>query len=44
MVAPAPLWTCGGCGWVRVLVDGVVVFASGVESYGISKEFGLVRE
>ena len=24
---PPPLWTCGGCGWVRLLVDGVIVFA-----------------
>ena len=28
----------GGCGWVGMLVDGVVVFANDVESYGICKE------
>ena len=27
-----------------MLVDGVVVFANGVESYGICKELDLVRE
>ena len=34
----------GGCGWVGMLVDGVVVFANDVESYGICKELDLVRE
>ena len=33
------LWTCGACGLVRMLVHGVVVFASGVEFHGICKEF-----
>ena len=43
--APPPVgvgW--GGCEWVAMLVDGVVVFANDVESYGICKELDLVRE
>ena len=28
-----------GCGWVGMLVDGVVVFANSVEPYGICKKF-----
>ena len=28
----------GGCGWVGMRVDAVVVFANDVESYGICKE------
>ena len=36
---PAPCGSgWGGCGWVGMLVDGVVVFANDVESYGICKE------
>ena len=34
-----PLWTCGACGWGCLLVDGVAVFASSVESYDICKVF-----
>ena len=35
---PAPCGSgWGGCGWVAMLVDGVVVFANDVESYGICK-------
>ena len=34
----------GGCGWVGMLVDGVVVFAKGVESYGMCQEIDEVRE
>ena len=42
---PAPCGSgWGGCGWVAMLVDGVVVFANDVESYGICKELYLVRE
>ena len=42
---PAPCGSgWGGCGWVGMLVDGVVVFANDVESYGICKELYLVRE
>ena len=42
---PAPCGSgWGGCGWVAMLVDGVVVFANDVESYGICKELDLVRE
>ena len=42
---PAPCGSgWGGCGWVGMLVDGVVVFANDVESYGICKELDLVRE
>ena len=42
---PAPCGSgWGGCGWVAMLVDGVVVFVNGVESYGICKELDLVRE
>ena len=42
---PRPLGSgWGGCGWVGMLVDGVVVFANDVESYGICKELYLVRE
>ena len=42
---PAPYWSgWGGCGWVGMLVDGVVVFANDVESYGICMELYLVRE
>ena len=33
------LWTCGGCGWVWLLVDGVVVFVSGVELHGFARNF-----
>ena len=42
---PAPCGSgWGGCGWVGMLVYGVVVFANDVESYGICKELYLVRE
>ncbi len=40
--SPPPLWSCGGCGWAWLLVDGVVVFASGVESFGICMEFHYI--
>ena len=33
----------GACGWVGMLVDGVVVFANGVESCGICKEFNSIK-
>ena len=36
---PRPLWEWVGGRWVGMLVDGVVVFANGVESFGICKEF-----
>ena len=43
--APPPVGVGGVVGgWVGMLVDGVVVFANDVESYGICKELYLVRE
>ena len=30
---------CAGYGWVGMLVDGVVVFAHGVESFSMCKAF-----
>ena len=42
---PRPLWEWVGWLWMGgMLVDGVVVFANDVESYGICKELYLVRE
>ena len=40
---PAPCGSgWGGCGWVGMLLDGVVVFANDVESYGICKELYIL--